>query len=292
MKKVLFTILTCTVSFVDVKAQDTTLLQLLNDSMQETNVVTGTFKATQIINTPTVEAPAKSSLQFMIMHRFGKINEGAYALFGLDNADIRFALDYGLTKNLAVGVGRSSLDKVFDASLKWRLLQQQRRGWPFTVSLFTSIVHNTLRYSDKAYLNARYRTSYATQLLLAQKVSASFSWQLTPAWLHFNLVPTAKDKNDVFALGLGGRLKLTKRFSINAEYNYLPDGQVESQNVYNSFSAGADLETGGHVFQLIFTNSAGMTAPYYLAKNYGSWGKGDIYFGFNITRIFHFRKKP
>lgn len=292
MKRFYFTILVCFLSFLYGIAQDSTLLHLLNDSMQEKYAVTGTFKATQIINTPTVEAPAKNSLQFMIMHRFGKINEGAYALFGLDNADIRFALDYGISKKLAVGIGRSSLDKVFDASLKWKLLQQKSRGWPFTVSLYTSIVHNTLRYSDKAYLNARYRTTYATQLLLAQKVSTSFSWQITPSWVHFNLVPTAKDENDVFALGFGGRLKLTKRFSINAEYNYLPDGQVESENVYNSFSAGADLETGGHVFQLIFTNSAGMTAPYYLAKNRGSWGKGDIYFGFNITRIFHFRKKP
>ena len=125
---------------------------------------------------------------------------------------------------------------------------------------------------------------------LKKKVSASFSWQLTPAWVHQNLVPTAKDKNHVFALGIGGRVKLTKRFSINSEYNWLPDGQVESENVYNSFSLGADLETGGHVFQLIFTNSAGMTAPYYLTKNGGSWSNGDIYFGFNITRIFHFKK--
>ena len=290
MNKVFFIVMLIAVPFLKIKAQDTTLLQLLDDSLHQTRRVTGTFKATQIINTPTVEAPAPKSLQFMVMHRFGRINEGAYALFGLDNADIRFALDYGIAKNLSVGIGRSSLDKVFDASLKWRLLQQQKQGWPFTVSIYTSIVHNTLKYSDKPYLNTRYRISYATQLLMAQKVSASFSWQLSPAWVHLNLVPTAKDKNDVFALGIGGRVKLTKRFSINSEYNWLPDGQVESENVYNSFSLGADLETGGHVFQLIFTNSAGMTAPYYLTKNGGSWSNGDIYFGFNITRIFHFKK--
>ncbi len=278
------------VAGVTTYAQDTTLLQLLSDDDSAKQKITGTFKATQIINIPTVEAPAPKSLQFMIMHRFGKLNEGAYALFGLDNATIRFALDYGLNKNIAVGVGRSSLDKVFDASVKWRMLHQKEKGWPFTASLFTTIVHNTLRYTDKPYLNAKYRSTYATQLLLANKVSSSFSWQLTPSWLHFNLVPTAKDKNDVFALGLGGRMKLTKRMSLNVEYNWLPGEQVVSQNIYNSFSAGVDLETGGHVFQLIFTNAAGMTAPYYLAKNYGSWRKGDIYFGFNITRIFHFSK--
>lgn len=253
--------------------------------------LTGIFKATQIINTPTVEAPAAKSLQFMIMHRFGKINEGSYALFGLDNATIRFALDYGLTKNLAIGIGRSSLDKVYDASVKWRLVQQKRSGFPVTASLYGLITNTTYRYSGKPYLNSKYRTAYATQLLLAKKLNSAVSIQLTPSWLHFNLVPTKQDKNDIWTLGIGGRAKLTKRMSLNAEYHLLPKDQVASQKVYNSFSMGVDLETGGHVFQLIFTNSEGMTAPYYLAKNYGSWGNGDIYFGFNITRIFHFQKK-
>ena len=272
-------------------AQDSTLLHMLDDSLVQQNVVTSTFKATQIINTPTVEAPAAKSLQFMIMHRFGKLNEGSYALFGLDNATIRFALDYGLTKNLSIGIGRSSLDKVYDASFKWRLVQQKRGGFPITASLYGLVTNTTLRYSGKPYLNSKYRTAYVTQLLLAKKLGSALSVQVTPSWLHFNLVPTKEDKNDIWALGVGGRAKLTKRMSLNAEYHLLPRDQISSQKVYNSFSMGVDLETGGHVFQLIFTNSEGMTAPYYLAKNYGSWGAGDIYFGFNITRIFHFGKK-
>lgn len=282
--------LTLAISNCLLQAQDSTLLQLLEDSLPQTGIVTGTFKATQIINTPTVEAPAHKSLQFMIMHRFGRINEGAYELFGLDNATIRFALDYGLTPNLAIGIGRSSSDKVFDASAKWRLVQQKERGFPLTASLYGVLTNTTLKYSDKPYLNAKYRTAYATQLLLARKFSTRLSLQLSPTWLHFNLVPTKEDQNDLFAIGLGGRAKLTRRMSLNAEYNLLPSSQVVSQKVYNSFSLGADLETGGHVFQLILTNSQGMTAPYYLARTTGDWGNGDIYFGFNITRIFHFKK--
>jgi hypothetical protein len=114
--------------------------------------------------------------------------------------------------------------------------------------------------------------------------------QLTPSWIHFNLVPAPQDKNDLLAIGLGGRMKVTKRMSINAEYNYLLPDQVVTNDVFNSLGFGVDIETGGHVFQLVFTNSQGMTAPYYLAKTTGSWGDGDIYFGFNITRLFQLKK--
>ena len=287
-KKILFIICSITANYVH--AQDSTLLQMLTDTGTAKQPVTGTFKATQVINMPTVEAPAHKSLQFMIMHRFGRLNEGGYALFGLDNATIRFALDYGLTPNLSIGIGRSSLDKVYDASFKWRLITQKKGGFPITASLYGLMTNTTLRYSDKPYLNAKYRTAYTTQLLLAKKLSSAISVQIVPAWLHFNLVPTAEDKNDILAIGIGGRAKVTRRMSLNAEYHILPKDQVVSQKVYNSFSVGADLQTGGHVFQLIFTNSHGMTAPYYLAKNAGQWSDGNIYFGFNITRIFHFKK--
>jgi opacity protein-like surface antigen len=272
-------------------AQDTSLLQLLNDSIQPSgNYTRGTFKATQIVNTPSVEAPSKQTLQFMIMHRFGRVNEGGYELFGLDNAVIRFALDYGLTDRLAIGIGRSSHEKVYDASLKYKLLRQRESGMPVSASLYGVVANTRLKYSDKPYLNTKYRTMYSTQLLLARKMNANLSFQVAPAWIHFNLVPTPKDQNDVFALGLGGRMKFSKRMSINAEYNYLPDDQLVTNRTHHSFSTGLDIETGGHVFQLIFSNSVGMIGPYYLAKTDGSWGKGDIYFGFNITRIFNFSK--
>jgi len=277
-----------------VKAQDNSLLQSLEDSMsvqQQHEVVSATFKATQIVNLPTVESPAKRNLQFLIMHRFGKLNQGAYELFGLDNASIRFGLDYGITDRLAVGVGRSSVDKAFDGSLKYKLIRQTTGLSPVSVSLYGLISNYTQRYSDKPYLNARYRTSYTTQVLIARKFSRNLSLELVPTWMHFNLVPTAADKNDLFAVSAGGRMKFTKRMSFTAEYNYLLPDQVKTTIVSNSLSLGIDIETGGHVFQLVFTNSNGMVAPYYLAKTDGTWGKGDIFFGFNVSRNFNFRKK-
>ena len=121
-------------------------------------------------------------------------------------------------------------------------------------------------------------------------MSSRLSLQFSPAWIHYNLVPTPQDDNDIVALNIGGRLKLTRSMSVNAEYNYLPGKPMVSSTIYNSLGLGIDLETGGHVFQLVFTNSDGMTAPNYLGKTAGSWRKGDIYFGFNISRVFNFKK--
>lgn len=288
---------TCIVLFTIVqsaRAQDSTLLNMLEDSLTTASgpsVASSTFKATQIINQQTVEAPGKNNLQFLIMHRFGRINEGAYALFGLDNAAIRFGLDYGLTNRLAVGIGRSSDQKVFDASFKLKLLKQTAGKTPVSVSLFEQVTHTTLRQPEKNFLTARFRTAYASQLLIARKFNSNLSLQVTPSWVHFNLVPSPQDKNDIVTLGIGGRMKVTKRISINAEYNYLPPNQVVTDTVHSSLSLGFDIETGGHVFQFVFSNSIGMTAPYFLTKTYGEWGKGDVYFGFNISRAFSFKKK-
>ena len=278
---------------IRVIAQDSSWAKVLDDSLLltgEASVVRGTFKATQIINTPTVEAPGKNGLQFLIMHRFGRINEGGYALFGLDNAVIRFGLDYGINDRFSIGVGRSSLEKTYDASFKWKIFRQTENKMPVTVSLYELVTRTTLKYSDKPYFTGKYRNAYESALLIARKFSPKFSLQLTPIWLHYNLVASSQDKNDVVALGLGGRMKLSKRISFNAEYNLLPSDPVVSTDIFHSLSFGLDVETGGHVFQLIFSNSEGMIGPYYLGKTTGNWGDGDIFFGFNISRAFHLKK--
>ena len=277
------------------RAQDSSLLSMLGDSSAPGKkvLVTGTFKAKRIVNTQTVEAPAKGDLNFIIMHRFGEINDGSYEFFGLDNATMRIGLDYGLTERLAIGIGRSSEEKTFDGYLKYKLLRQStgQGAVPVSVSLLGSITNYTLKVDNKPYLNAKYRTSYMVQALIARKITTALSLQVAPTWQHFNLVPTVRDKNEVFSTSIGGRLKFTKRMSITAEYNILFPDQVHSIDVKNSLSMGFDIETGGHVFQLVFTNSQGMTESQFIPRTTGSWGKGDIYFGFNISRNFSLGKK-
>jgi hypothetical protein len=277
------------------KAQDSSLLKMLDDSIAsvKTHVpVTGTFKGNRIINLQSVETPAKNVLLFTIMHRFGKINDGGYNLFGLDNATMRFGFDYGLNNRWSVGFGRSTFEKTYDVYTKFKLLRQTEDGKiPFTADFMGGFYYKTLKYDDKPYLTETYRCTYATELLIARKFDRNVSLQLTPVWIHYNLVPTTSDKNNLFAVGMGGRVKVTRRISLTAEYNYLPSGQVNSVKVYNSFSAGVDIETGGHVFQLHVTNSQGMIDPVFISQTTGSWGNGDIYFGFNVSRAFNVGKK-
>jgi hypothetical protein len=294
MRKYIILLSSC-LALQQLKAQDSTLLNLLNDSLSanaKTGYVTGTFKATHVVNMQTVESAAKGALNFVIQHRFGQLNSGSYNFFGLDNATLRLGLDYGITDRLNVGIGRSSYLKTFDGYLKYKLLRQTESGkMPVSVSVLGTITNYTQNIVGKDYLTTNLRTAYTGQLLIARKITSRLSLQVTPTYLHYNLVPTVSDKNDLFALGMGGRLKITKRMSINAEYDYLPSGQVVSTTVHNSFSLGWDIETGGHVFQLVFSNSQSMLETQYLAQTTGTWGKGDIYFGFNISRNFNLNKK-
>ncbi|HTI93891.1 MAG TPA: DUF5777 family beta-barrel protein [Puia sp.] len=294
MKRILFFMLLLAAAGRTI-AQDNSLLNALNDSMaahKGRSYVTGTFKATHIINEQTIESPAQGNLNFVIQHRFGQLNSGSYNLFGLDNATLRLGLEYGITDDLDVGIGRSSYLKTFDGYLKYKLLKQtEGGGMPVSVSVLGTVTDYTQTMTDKPFLNTKYRTAYAGQLLIARKFTRNLSLQVTPTYLHYNLVPTVADKNDIFALGLGGRYKFTRRMSIDAEYDVVPKNQVVSTTVHNSFSLGWDIETGGHVFQLVFSNSQSMVPTQYLTQTGGTWGKGDIYFGFNISRNFNLRKK-
>jgi hypothetical protein len=294
IKRILFIILSFAATGRTL-AQDSSLLNVLNDSMsahKTRSYVTGTFKATHIVNEQTIESPAAGNLNFVIQHRFGQLNSGSYNFFGLDNATLRLGLEYGITDDLDVGVGRSSYLKTFDGYVKYKLLKQtEGAGMPVSVSVLGTVTDYTQDVAGKPYLNTKYRTAYAGQLLIARKITRDLSLQITPTYLHYNLVPTVADKNDLFALGMGGRVKITRRMSITGEYDWLPSNQVVSSTVHNSFSLGWDIETGGHVFQLVFSNSQSMVPTQYLTQTGGTWGKGDIFFGFNISRNFNLKKK-
>ena len=268
------------------------LLSMLDDSSRTgtTFPVKGTFKAIHIINAQTVESPAKHDLNFIIMHRFGQLNDGAYNFFGLDNASIRLGLDYGITDRLGVGIGRSSLEKTFDGYAKYRLLDQTdgAKKFPVTISVLGALNHMTLRLDTT--VSAKNKTTYVLEALIARKFSSALSLQISPTYIHFNRYPATRQAEDLFATMIGGRLKFTKRMAVTAEFNYIPEGKRDDLNIKNSLSLGFDIETGGHVFQLVFTNSGGMIESQYVGKTIGNWGDGDIFFGFNITRNFSLGK--
>jgi hypothetical protein len=189
-----------------------------------------------------------------------------------------------------VGIGRGTYEKTFDGFAKFTILRQSSgaRMMPVSVSALSSIAVTSVKWTDPGRNNYfSSRLSYVQQLLIARKISQSFSVQIAPTLVHRNLVATELDPNDLFAVGAGGRIKLTKRISLNAEYYYMINpGKDLSQKFYNPLSFGFDIETGGHVFQLIFTNSLAMIEKGFIGETTGNWGKGDIHFGFNISRVF------
>lgn len=277
--------------FSFVNGQDD-LLNLLDQEVEETTeYTTATFKATRILNGHSIERMPEGQLDFRIHHRFGRLNTGAYELWGLDQANIHFSLEYGIKDWVMLGAGRGTYEKTYDGFAKFSLLRQSggNRVMPVSVSVFSSVALNSLRWPDdgRNYYFAS-RMSYTHQILIARKFNQAFSLQLTPTLVHRNLVETEPDPNDLFALGAGGRIKLTSRISFNAEYYYIfsPDEKYLSSPVYNPLSLGFDIETGGHVFQLIFTNSLAMIEKGFITETTGQWGRGDIHFGFNISRVF------
>ncbi len=268
-------------------AQEDDLLSLLEDATpEEPSLTPSSFKGSRLINGHTVMTRRKGSLEFLIAHRFGRLNSGAYELFGLDNANVRFGMDYGFTDRLTAGFGRNSFEKTFDAFAKFALLRQQTgvKTVPVSITAFASGAINSLRPIDPATEIAfSERISYTYQLLIARKVNSKLSLQVMPTLVHFNTV-TADRENDLIALGLGGRLLLTKRLSINGEY-YYRFGERDL-DIYDAIAIGIDLETGGHVFQLQFTNSRSMNEKGFIRETTGDFFNGDIHFGFNITRTF------
>ncbi|MGG9962018.1 DUF5777 family beta-barrel protein [Ferruginibacter sp. SUN106] len=289
-KKILFAGIIFSASHFVAAAQDTTdiMKMLENDIEKTTDYTTATFKTTRLINGHTVENAGKGVMDVKISHRFGKVNGGGYELFGLDNATMRLGFDFGITNYLMVGIGRSTFEKTYDAFFKVKLLRQSKgkRVMPVTLSYVPTIALKTLKFEDPARKN--YFTSrlfYTHQLIIGRKFSEGTSLQLMPTYTHQNLVQLAADPNDLIAIGIGGRQKLSKRISLNFEYYYqLPDYKL--QNTTNSLSVGFDIETGGHVFQLHFTNSQGMSERSFITETKGHWEKGDVLFGFNISRVF------
>ena len=269
--------------------EDTTdLLSLLGEDEPTLDYTIATFKSTRVINMHSVENAAAGHLDFRISHRFGTINSGVSDLWGLDQAYMRLGFEYGVNDRMMVGFGRSNVNKEIDAFVKYKIVRQSSgsKNVPVTISWFSSAVIRTTPFENpdrKNYFSSR--LYYCHQVLIARKVNDELSLQVAPTLVHRNLVADSTMKNDVYAIGMGGRYKITKRSSFNFEWVAVPGDQLE--DIYrNSLSLGFDIETGGHVFQLHFTNSKPMNEKGFITETTGDWKEGDIQFGFNVSRMF------
>lgn len=275
-------------------AQDEDLLKLVGgDDKPKKEYVDYAFKSSRVIMSHSMEMIRPGVMDMRILHRFGNVNKGAYEFFGLDNATMRLGFDFGITKNLMLGIGRSTNKKEMDGFIKYRLIHQAKGpgALPFSLLIVGGSSMTLLKSADtskKNYFSSR--LGYYGQVIIGRKFSEGFSLQFMPTVVHRNLVPGHDDPNDLFAAAIGTRLKLSRRISLNVDYYYRINPN-KKDGTQNPLSIGFDIETGGHVFQLHFTNAIGMNEKVFLLETTNQWGKGDIQFGFNISRSFQIKKK-
>ncbi|HNY02040.1 MAG TPA: DUF5777 family beta-barrel protein [Bacteroidales bacterium] len=287
--RILFLIMGVVLASGIARGQDELLSMFDTPGKSSVDYTTATFKMTRVVIGQSAELAPQGNLFFVISHHFGALNTGYNNLFGLKQASIRLGLDLGITRWMSVGIGLNTDRTTWDGFLKFKVLRQSKGGKVMPVTL--DVLAGTAARTDKVSLPGKdfqfsHRLNYNLEVLVARKFSNSLSFQLMPSYIHKNLVPKPEDKNNIFTLGAGGRVKLSQRVSVNAEYHHLFSGQVVSEKAYDSFSVGVDIETGGHVFQVFLTNSAGMHESSFLTETAGKWSNGEIFLGFNISRIF------
>ncbi|MDZ4757883.1 MAG: DUF5777 family beta-barrel protein [Bacteroidota bacterium] len=295
MKKI-YTYIVAFLIVGNIQAQDD-MLALLNDSNEKADPVSGMFKGNRLVNGHTTETVAKQHLDYKIHHRFGRVNEGPYQFFGIDNAQMFMGFDYGVTDKLTMGIGRSNENKTFTGLLKYKIMTQTGKGRnskSISMTWLSNMGYFTKKWSELG-LDARKnfatsRMSFTHQLLVARKFSSKMSLQLMPTFFHQNLVIAADEPNDLYIMGVGGSFRINRSTRFNVEY-YPVLNRYKNSTTTNPLSIGFDIETGGHVFQLVLSNSRGMVENIFLPSTAGKWTKGDLYFGFNILRYFKLGKR-
>jgi predicted porin len=288
MKRIFLSLLTLLFLSLSITAQDDLLDELDQETQQGTSFELPAFKAMKIANLQSTKVAEKGDLYLYVSHRFGTLQDGIETFFGLDNANTKIQLVYGFWEGVQLGIGRESLRQTYSSHIKVRLAKQSNKN-PFNF-VFYGTANIDTELDDTRFPELKFgdRMSYATQLLISRRFSEKFSFLVAPSYIRQNLQDlnlTGANNHNQFALGLGGRYKLSKRMSFNADYAY--NFKRDSNSLFNNpLTIGVDIETGGHVFQLLFSNAQSTNEPGFLSNAEGDWGDGNVFFGFNIVRVF------
>lgn len=264
------------------------LLEEFDEPSQEK--VSSVFNATRLVNMNSTEILPAKSLEFRIAHRFADFSKGFENLFGFDGpASILFSLDYSVSDKLTLGIGRTNINQNLNFNLKYAWLQQTKGNkTPLSVVSYNQL--NLTHRKEQFVGEFRYftnRINYVNQLLISKKFNQRISVQISPTYMFQSLVDLKSDKHHLFAMPIAARYKVSKRVSIVGEYiPRLNTYNSQHSSLHNSLSLGVDLETGGHVFQLFFTNSTSINDFQVITQTNTSWQENSFRIGFNISRVF------
>ena len=283
-------VLISTCSFAQTSNEDD-LDKLLNEPDAKKEYVRNAFKSTRVINSQSMEMLGEGVLDSRILHRFGMVKDGWREFFGLDQASMRIGFDYGVSKNFMLGIGRSTFNKEVDGFVKYRIAHQHKglKPIPFSLLWVSGMTMNTTKPTDAVMKTFSNRLGFFNQFIIGRKFNEKFAAQLSPTFVHRNIVNLPTDKNDMVAIGIGTRLKLSNRMALILDAHPIIYGATKNTNQM-PLSIGVDIETGGHVFQLHFSNSRGMNEKAFIAETTQQWQKGEFNFGFNLSRVFTVKK--
>ena len=295
-KIVIIFIILCPFVFPSYTFSQDDLEKMLEQDNNTKEYTTATFKTSRVINGQSNELVPQGNLEFRISHRFGLVKDGFKQFFGLYSSSTRIGLEYSPYKVFMVGLGINSNKKCFDGFLKVHLARQSKgkKHFPLSITLFTSMAYSNAdwNYTGMKDYKAN-RLSYCYQLIIARKFSERISLQISPTLIHRNLVSSALDVNNMPAFGFAGRIKLTNRIALCAEYflRILAKRRSASDKTYyDTFAVGFDIDTGGHIFQLHFTNATSLIETGFIPETYDKWWNGQIRLGFNLNRQFNVHK--
>jgi hypothetical protein len=274
-------------------AQDD-LLQMLKDSIDGSQAVIGTFKSTKLINLETNETLKKKTLDVRISHLFGPVGSesggNVHSLFGLDQSDdIRLGFHYGLTDRIMIGISRAKRFENLEALLKIRLLEQTVNGKiPLSLSFFGNTTWSAR--NNTHFSNGVNRLTYCYQLVVARKINSRLSLMVIPTFIHRNLV-VVQEHNNTFSVSGGLRLRFSPSTSLISDYSHTPDLYRPGGESPDVLGLGVEIETGGHVFTIMFSNASGLLENDFLVNTFDEWKNGGFKLSFIISRIFKTEKE-
>ncbi len=256
--------------------------------------VYNTFNTTRIGNGHSTETLWKKELDLFFGHKFGDYSNGLKNTFNA--RDVSFGADYGITNKMQVGYaiskGAGPYRELVNGYLKYKVIQQEKDGNPINLTLLANTAYSVMDASSDAtspvsFKSWEHRLSYTFQALISKKINERFSLQIAPTLSHRNYV-AFEDVNTMASIGFASRYQLNKVIGVTLEYylNLPRNRSVLGQTYYDPFTLGVEFSTGGHVFRILFSNSAGFGESQFIPYTNSTWKNGGFRLGFAFGRLF------
>ncbi|HAQ19542.1 MAG TPA: hypothetical protein DCR40_09970 [Prolixibacteraceae bacterium] len=306
-KNIIFLVLLSFISVVSFAQEDAT------GAKEKDYPVSATFESGSLIDAQTVVIPEVKTLEMVIQHKFGTIENGRSDVWGIyGSANIRLGLNYVFAKNMQIGAGITKKGmmgekSIIDLNAKWALLTQTRKNSiPVSVALYGNIAANGIAASEFDQVRIRAsseystvsflpedRLSYFSQLIVARKFNEWLSLQAGVSFTHYNMVKSIYD-HDKVGVHFNGRIKITPQGSIVFTYDHpLKIKEISEQWEWTdhpkpSIALGYEVSTGTHAFQVYMGSTNSLLPQDNIMWNQNKMDKTGFAIGLVITRLWAF----